>query len=143
MLNRQETKGEVTMFSANLKKKMKEKKITSRALASQIGVTETYISYLITGKKRPSMRIVETLAEFFGVDSADLITKKEPLPNEELGALAEKYKSVLLAMESMRPDLVAELTSRIEAAASLFPRKDASEKQSQGGASYSRTKKPG
>ena len=110
------------MFSANLKKKMKEKKITSRALASQIGVTETYISYLITGKKRPSMRIVETLAEFFGVDSADLITKKEPQPNEELEALAHKYESVLLAMESMRPDLVAEITSRIEAAASLFPR---------------------
>ena len=130
------------MFSANLKKKMKEKKITSRALASQIGVTETYISYLITGKKRPSMRIVETLAEFFGVDSADLITKKEPLPNEELGALAEKYKSVLLAMESMRPDLVAELVSRIEAAASLFPRTDASG-QNQGGASFSRKKKPG
>ena len=131
------------MFSANLKKKMKEKKITSRALASQIGVTETYISYLITGKKRPSMRIVETLAEFFGVDSADLITKKEPPPTDGLEALAKKYESVLLAMESMRPELVAEITERIEAAASLFPRKDASEKNSQGGASYFRKKKPG
>ena len=88
------------------------------------------------------MRIMETLAEFFGVDSSDLLTKKELLPNEELEALAQKYESVLLAMESMRPDLVAELTSRIEAAASLFPRKDASG-QSQGGASYLRKKKPG
>jgi len=86
---------------------------------------------------------VETLAGFFGVDSSDLLTKKEPQPDERLEALAKKYESVLLAMESMRPDLVAELTSRIEAAASLFPRKDASEKQSQGGVSYLRNKKPG
>ena len=130
------------MFSANLRKIMKEKNITSRALAAKIGVSEPYISYLLTGKKRPSLKIVETLAEFFGVTSSDLITKKEPLPNEGLEALAKKYESVLLAMESMRPDLVAELMSRIEAAASLFPRKDASG-QSQDGASFSRKKKPG
>ena len=73
----------------------------------------------------------------------DLITKKEPQPNEKLEALAQKYESVLLAMESMRPDLVAELSSRIEAAASLFPRTDVSEKTGQDSTSYLRKKKIG
>ena len=41
------------MFGEDLKQLMKAKKITSRELAAQIGVTETYISYLITGKKKP------------------------------------------------------------------------------------------
>jgi len=105
------------MFNADLRRIMKEKKLTSRNLAANIGVSETYISCLLTGKKRPSLKIVDTLAK--------------------------KYESVLLAMESMRPDLVAELASRIEAAASLFPRTDASENQIQGGASYLHKKKPG
>ena len=131
------------MFGKNLRKIMKEKNITSRSLAMSIGVTETYISYWLTGKKTPSLKIIERLADFLDVTTSALITKKDPPPDEGLEDLAKKYESVLLAMESMRPDLVAELTSRIEAAASLFPRKDASEKQSQGGASYSRTKKPG
>lgn len=130
------------MFGANVRSLMKDKKITSRALAAEIGVSETYISYLLSGKKRPSLKMVEALAEFFGVPSSALITKKELPPKEGLEALAQKYESVLLAMESMRPDLVAELTSRIEAAASLFPRADVSG-QSQDGASYFRKKKPG
>ena len=58
-------------------------------------------------------------------------------------ALAQKYEPMLLALESMRPELVAELSARIEAAAGLFPRTDASKEKSQGGASYLRKKKPG
>ena len=112
-------------------------------MAAQIGVTETYISYLLTGKKKPSLKIVETLTDFLGVSVSDLITKKEPPPNEKLEVLAQKYESVLLAMESMRPDLVAELSSRIEAAASLFPRTDVSAKTDQCGTSYLRKKKIG
>lgn len=73
----------------------------------------------------------------------DLFATKEPPPKEEVVALVQKYESVLLALDSMRPELVAELLARIEAAASLFPRTDASEKKSQGGASYLRKKKPG
>lgn len=131
------------MFGENLRRIMKKKNITSRYLAAQIGVTETYISYLLTGKKKPSLKIVETLTEFLGVSVSDLITKKEPPPNEKLEALAKKYESVLLAMESMRPELVAELSSRIEAAASLFPRTDVSEQQSLNRASNLRKKKIG
>ena len=129
------------MFGENLRKIMKEKKITSRSLAVAIGVTETYISYLLSGKKTPSMKTVERLVAVLGVTPTDLITEKEPPPTEGLVALAKKYESILLAMESMRPDLVADIGSRIEAAASLFPRVDAPENQ--GGASYSRKKKPG
>ena len=130
------------MFGKNLRKIMKEKNITSRSLAMSIGVTETYISYWLTGKKTPSLKIIERLADFLDVTTSALIAKKDPPPDEGLEDLAKKYESVLLAMESMRPDLVAELVSRIEAAASLFPRTDASG-QSQGGASFSRKKKPG
>ena len=86
---------------------------------------------------------METLTDFLGVSVSDLITKKEPPPNEKLEVLAQKYESVLLAMESMRPDLVAELSSRIEAAASLFPRTDVPEKTGQDSTSYLRKKKIG
>ena len=129
------------MFGENLRKIMKEKKITSRRLAAEIGVTETYISYLLSGKKTPSLKTVDSLVRFLGVTPTDLITKKEPQPTEGMEALIKKYEKTLLALEKMRPDLVADIMSRIEAAASLFPRKDAPE--SQGGASYSQTTKPG
>ena len=129
------------MFGENLRKIMKEKKITSRKLAAEIGVTETYISYLLSGKKTPSLKTVDSLVRFLGVTPTDLITKKEPQPTEGMEALIKKYEKTLLALEKMRPDLVADIMSRIEAAASLLPRKDAPE--SQGGASYSQTTKPG
>ena len=131
------------MFGENMKAIMKQKKITSRTLAPAIGISETYVSYLLNGKKSPTFKLVEKIAAYLGVPIEALITKKEPPPTDELEALAKKYQSVLLAMESMRPELVAEITERIEAAASLFPRKDASENRSQGGASYLRRKKPG
>ena len=131
------------MFGNNVRQLLKQKKITSRELATQIGVSQTYISNLLTGVKKPSMKMIDKLAAYFAVTPSDLLVTKEPPPKEEVVALAQKYESVLLALESMRPELVAELSARIEAAASLFPRTDASEKQSQGGASYSRKKKPG
>ena len=131
------------MFGENMKSIMKQKKVSSRALAAAVGISETYVSYLLNGKKTPTLKMADKIASFLGVSIEELSTKKEPPATDGLEALAKKYESVLLAMESMRPELVAELTERIEAAASLFPRKDASEKNSQGGASYSRKKKPG
>ena len=132
------------MFGEDLKQLMKAKKITSRELAAQIGVTETYISYLITGKKAPSFRTMKRIAEYLGVSVTELFPeKKEPPADNDLAVLAKKYESVIRALDSMRPELVAELSERIEAAAGLFPRMDATEKQSQDGASYLRKKKPG
>ena len=132
------------MFGENLKQLMKAKKITSRELAVQIGVTETYISYLITGKKAPSFRTMNRIADYLGISVTELFPeKKEPPVDNDLAVLAKKYESVIRALDSMRPELVAELSERIEAAAGLFPRMDATEKQSQDGASYLRKKKPG
>ena len=132
------------MFGEDLKQLMKAKKITSRELAAQIGVTETYISYLITGKKAPSFRTMNRIADYLEISVTELFPeKKEPPADNDLAVLAKKYESVIRALDSMRPELVAELSERIEAAAGLFPRMDATEKQSQDGASYSRKKKPG
>ena len=41
------------MFGENMKALMKEKKITSRTLAAALGISETYVSYLLNGKKSP------------------------------------------------------------------------------------------
>ena len=132
------------MFGEDLKQLMKAKKITSRELAAQIGVTETYISYLITGKKAPSFRTMNQIADYLEISVTELFPeKKEPPADNDLAVLAQKYESVIRALDSMRPELVAELSERIEAAAGLFPRMDATEKQSQDGASYLRKKKPG
>ena len=132
------------MFGEDLKQLMKAKKITSRELAAQIGVTETYISYLITGKKAPSFRTMNRIADYLEISVTELFPeKKDPPADNDLAVLAKKYESVIRALDSMRPELVAELSERIEAAAGLFPRMDATEKQSQDGASYLRKKKPG
>lgn len=132
------------MFGEDLKQLMKAKKITSRELAAQIGVTETYISYLITGKKAPSFRTMNRIADYLEISVTELFPeKKDPPADNDLAVLAQKYESVIRALDSMRPELVAELSERIEAAAGLFPRMDATEKQSQDGASYLRKKKPG
>ena len=132
------------MFGEDLKQLMKAKKITSRELAAQIGVTDTYISYLITGKKAPSFRTMNRIADYLEISVTELFPeKKEPPADNDLAVLAKKYESVIRALDSMRPELVAELSERIEAAAGLFPRMDATEKQSQDGASYLRKKKPG
>ena len=132
------------MFGEDLKQLMKAKKITSRELAAQIGVTETYISYLLTGKKAPSFRTMNRIADYLEISVTELFPeKKEPPADNDLAVLAKKYESVIRALDSMRPELVAELSERIEAAAGLFPRMDATEKQSQDGASYLRKKKPG
>ena len=132
------------MFGEDLKQLMKAKKITSRELAAQIGVTETYISYLLTGKKAPSFRTMNRIADYLEISVTELFPeKKEPPADNDLAVLAKKYESVIRALDSMRPELVAELTARIEAAASLFPRQDAPGKLGQGGASFSRGKKPG
>lgn len=131
------------MFGQNLRKILKEKKLTSRELAAVIGVSETYVSFLLTGKKNPSMKLLRTIGQFLALDPAELVKESEPPANDGLEALAKKYAPLLQALESMNPDLVADLTARIEAAASLFPPKDAPKTTGQGGASYSRRKRPG
>ena len=136
-------KEKVTMFGQNLRKLLKDKKITSKQLAGDIGISEAYVSYLLAGKKKPSMEMMESIGKYLGVQSSTLLEEKEPPIPQGLEALAKKYESVLLALESMNPELVADLTVRIEAAASLFPHRDAPKRTGQGGASFSRGKKPG
>ena len=131
----------VTMFGNNVRQLLRKNKTTSRELAKQIGVSQTYISNLLTGVKKPSMKTIDKIAAYFAVTPSDLLTAKKPPPKEEVVALAQKYESVLLALEAMRPELAAELSARIEAAAGLFPRTDASEKLSQCGVSYFCAKK--
>ena len=143
VLSEIEIKEKVTMFGQNLRKVLKDRKITSKQLAGAVGISEAYVSYLLAGKKKPSMELMENIGEYLGVKPSALLETKEPPIPEGLEALAKKYESVLLALESMSPELVADLTVRIEAAASLFPHKDAPKRTGQGGASYSRGKKPG
>lgn len=131
------------MFGENLKAIIVQKKISSRKLAAAVGLSQTYISYLLNNKKNPSLETVQNIAAYLEVSPNDLMQKtKEPPPQDALGALARKYEPLLLALDSMKPELVAELTQRIEAAASLFPRMDAPTKR-QDGASSGRKRKPG
>lgn len=131
------------MFGQNVRRILEQKKITQRELATATGISATYVNYLLSGRKTPSLKLLEAISEHLGVSPSELMEKNEPPPAEGLEALAQKYESVLLALDSMKPELVAELTARIEAAASLFPRQDAPGKLGQGGASFLRRRKPG
>ena len=53
------------MFGENMKAIMKQKKITSRTLAPAIGISETYVSYLLNGKKSPTFKLAEKNCRIF------------------------------------------------------------------------------
>lgn len=50
-------------FGDQLRRSMREMRITSNELAQVVGVTPVYISYLINGKRRPSYQLMQRAAE--------------------------------------------------------------------------------
>lgn len=56
----------------------KIKKITQEELAERSNLTMSYISKIETGKKNPTMAVIEKIADGLGMDTCQLFTNLEP-----------------------------------------------------------------
>lgn len=57
----------MSRFGINLRKMRTEKKLSQYALANELGVAQTHIANLETGRTRPSWPFAQRVAEYFGV----------------------------------------------------------------------------
>lgn len=56
-----------------LQKVRQSKDITQEELAEKIGVSQTWIAYLETGRNKPNLKMLEKIAKALGVKVKDLI----------------------------------------------------------------------
>ena len=59
-------------FGKNLKKLRKSAGLTQEQLAEKAKVSTTYLAYIETGTKRPSLKVINKIAEVLGVKTKDL-----------------------------------------------------------------------
>ncbi len=83
-------------FGKTLREVRKERGISQRALASNVGVNHTYLSHLESGRLEPSVDLVYKIARHLDVDAFELCHSAEKVPLE----LTEALK--LLPVESWR-----------------------------------------
>lgn len=57
----------------NIKKIMEQKNIAQVELAKAVGVSEAFMSYVIDGKKMPSVPVLKRIAEKLGVLMDELV----------------------------------------------------------------------
>lgn len=75
-----DNKGSYTLYY--IKELLKEKGLTSKALAEALGVTTVTVSYIINGKTNPSLETVSRIAEVLGVPVWRLFASPEEVKNE-------------------------------------------------------------
>lgn len=71
--NKYMSKTHNTVVSANLKRLLKEAKVTQEDLAKELGVHQTLISQWCCGKTTPTIRQVSSLSEFLKIPVEDII----------------------------------------------------------------------
>jgi len=57
----------------HIQKIRQAKDITQEELAEKIGVTQTWITYIETGRNKPNLKMLEKIAKALGVKVKDLI----------------------------------------------------------------------
>lgn len=60
-------------FGKYIQKIRQSKDITQEALAEKIGVSQTWIAYIETGRNKPNIKMLEKIAKVLGVKVKDLI----------------------------------------------------------------------
>jgi transcriptional regulator with XRE-family HTH domain len=65
-----------------LKRLRKERRLTLRELGEKIKIDYAHISRIESGKKKPTLELVESFAEFYDVPVSYLFGEEQPLPKE-------------------------------------------------------------
>ena len=64
------------MLADNIKKLMNINKITSKELATMVGVSPTHISYILNNKRDPSVELLGKIANALGVSIDEIFENK-------------------------------------------------------------------
>lgn len=79
---------------------MREKKMSQRELAKEIGLSNTTIAIWCTGKKNPSYTNLKTLASFFGVSTDYFLAKDDRSAGARNRAVADLVLAAIGDMTS-------------------------------------------
>lgn len=83
-----------------LEDKRKKKGITSAEAAEKLGISRTYLSEIENGRKLPSDKLIQDLADFYGISEVDLFQRlgKVPLAAREELLRSQKLQRTLTAI---------------------------------------------
>ncbi|MBQ3834971.1 MAG: helix-turn-helix transcriptional regulator [Elusimicrobia bacterium] len=95
-------KNEQISFSTQLKKIMKEKKITQQELADKIGVYQTMVSHWLRGIKNPTLTSLKKIADALEISVSCLIGEETNENNKEKIVL---LKNKIEELEKQNKDL--------------------------------------
>lgn len=79
------------LFHENLKKVMKEKKISQTELAEAIGASQATVSYWLKNKASPTVENFEKIIEYLNVDANEILGRKTRAPDK----LTSKEKELI------------------------------------------------
>ncbi len=73
MITKQKISKKDYKLARHLQKVRQSKDITQEALAEKIGVSQTWIAYIETGRNKPNLKMLEKIARALGVKVNELI----------------------------------------------------------------------
>jgi transcriptional regulator with XRE-family HTH domain len=71
-VNKKQDLTDLSGVAAYIKQHAKERGVSMREIATAIDITPSYLSEVITGKKRPSPNLLSTLADYFQVSRVEV-----------------------------------------------------------------------
>lgn len=89
---------QVIQVSSMIEKLMRQNNLTMKELADKIGISESSVSLWISGKTTPRMGMIQKLADFFGVETDEMIFGK--YYDEELKRREGLKDYIALAIEA-------------------------------------------
>ncbi|MBU3126781.1 helix-turn-helix domain-containing protein [Clostridium tagluense] len=110
------------MIGDNIRKALEKKGITSNVLAERIGVSATYISYLLNNKRTASLETLQKIAEALNVSLSDLTVdidfeiQQTTTVNESESTygIDEDMKAIIEALKNASPNKKAKVLKMIE-----------------------------
>jgi transcriptional regulator with XRE-family HTH domain len=65
-----------SVLASNIKAHRKSRNLTQENLAEKVGTAPTYIAMIESGRRTPSFKMIERIAEVFRVDAPELFSMK-------------------------------------------------------------------
>ncbi len=87
-------------FSNILKKLRKEKGVSIKKMAEELGINYTYISKLENSKGNPSSEVVEKISHYFNYNSDELMLSAGKIPDDIAYVLQNNPKEASIYLRS-------------------------------------------